>query len=710
MARVFLSHSSKDSNFVSTELVPLLESNGVSTWYSIVDIRSAEEWERSIREGLESCDWFLVVVSLNSVQSEWVRAEVDWALEHRKGRVIPVLLGGAKPHALDLRLRRIEYVDYRKDRDTARVKLLASWQELGRTDRTSAPTVSPIDHADPETKSLELVDVRILDDLPTLDIKVRNRGTEIHFIKQAVFTVHKVWYVHPSGGILGHVPSSATYDVVLESENAPYSKTKSLSQAVEPIGADRFCFRLAITGDHIFLISVELVFDEESRSIHSKKILLFRSNSTSFYDPFKSSRRFNVLKCSGIYHNKQVLGEITALDAIRQNSLRCVEQYIRSYYPALEQWADTQRNSFRKLTADESAIYREVEHLLDPRLELIVEDTQLRVDYCSEIDDSHMIYFGVLVKLRKLDISNCQKVGDAGIRYLAGLLELRTLDLSWTGITDKGMQHLAGLVNIEELYLRGVRISDLGLGALGRMKRLKKLNLSETQTVTDIGLLHLSRLTSLKKLDLYGSQVTDDGLKHLVGLVNLQDLDIGSTLVSKDGVAELLRALPSVKVEPDLNEYPNPNQVAATAEIRRLGGEVLFSGGRTSAYIDIDTGISVGAVLEHVGTLPDLEELVVRGKEVSESVLEHIGRIINLKELDLRCTPFDDEGIKHLKNLRNLEKLDLVSTQVTDAGLKQLYDMDRLVELRLLSCRVTAAGVKKIRKALPKCSVEWYRL
>src|SRR5262245_4246888 len=99
---VFLSHSSKDRRFVEQKLIPFLKSHGVKPWYSTVDIRTADDFERSIREALLSCDSFLVVLSPNSVKSEWVRAEVHWAMENRKGRVVPVFVADCDPFQLHL--------------------------------------------------------------------------------------------------------------------------------------------------------------------------------------------------------------------------------------------------------------------------------------------------------------------------------------------------------------------------------------------------------------------------------------------------------------------------------------------------------------------------------------------------------------------------------------------------------------------------------
>ena len=51
--KVFISHSSKDRDFVEREIISLLRSHGIETWYSKDDIQTASQWQNSIAEGLD---------------------------------------------------------------------------------------------------------------------------------------------------------------------------------------------------------------------------------------------------------------------------------------------------------------------------------------------------------------------------------------------------------------------------------------------------------------------------------------------------------------------------------------------------------------------------------------------------------------------------------------------------------------------------------
>jgi tetratricopeptide (TPR) repeat protein len=127
MPKVFISHSTLDREFVEREIIPPLRTHGIETWYSTDNIRTAELWEKSIREGLKSCDWFLIVMSPNSVGSKWVPREMLWAMDRREGRIIPVLIETCAPEDLHLGLLAIQHIDFRHNLKKAQSELLSIW-------------------------------------------------------------------------------------------------------------------------------------------------------------------------------------------------------------------------------------------------------------------------------------------------------------------------------------------------------------------------------------------------------------------------------------------------------------------------------------------------------------------------------------------------------------------------------------------------------
>jgi phosphotransferase system HPr (HPr) family protein len=124
--QVFISYSHNDLIFVQTNLVPFLRSARFDPWFAVDSIRGADRWERSVLEGLQSSQWFLVVMSPHATTSEWVRLEVHWASEHREGKIIPIMIADCNPWNVHMKLGNLQYIDFRHELDHARNKLLST--------------------------------------------------------------------------------------------------------------------------------------------------------------------------------------------------------------------------------------------------------------------------------------------------------------------------------------------------------------------------------------------------------------------------------------------------------------------------------------------------------------------------------------------------------------------------------------------------------
>jgi hypothetical protein len=137
MPNVFISHSNHDQPFIDEILLPAFRSHGISFWYSKEDIKTADEWERSIVQGLEECQWFLVVLTEKAETSKWLKAEVQWAMEHREKKIIPVLLRDCDITRVHLVLNTIQYTDLRRDQQAGLQSLVNIW------DKQAQPTEKP---------------------------------------------------------------------------------------------------------------------------------------------------------------------------------------------------------------------------------------------------------------------------------------------------------------------------------------------------------------------------------------------------------------------------------------------------------------------------------------------------------------------------------------------------------------------------------------
>jgi CHAT domain/TIR domain len=104
---IFISHSSKDDAFVK-DLREALESMGLSTWADSRELSGGDKLTSEIESNIENARQFIVVVSLDALNSTWVQNEGKKALEverRRKGegyKVIPLMLPGIQPPVLKL--------------------------------------------------------------------------------------------------------------------------------------------------------------------------------------------------------------------------------------------------------------------------------------------------------------------------------------------------------------------------------------------------------------------------------------------------------------------------------------------------------------------------------------------------------------------------------------------------------------------------------
>lgn len=116
-AKVFLSHSHLDKPFVE-KLRQDLEKLGIDTWYDQKDMVIGDIVSESISEGIKESSFFLIVVSPNSVRSNWVKNELDEAYEALitgGKRILPVLIGNLADSEIPQRLKKHKYADFRDE-------------------------------------------------------------------------------------------------------------------------------------------------------------------------------------------------------------------------------------------------------------------------------------------------------------------------------------------------------------------------------------------------------------------------------------------------------------------------------------------------------------------------------------------------------------------------------------------------------------------
>ncbi len=95
MSSIFLSHSSKDKFFVR-ELAERLREYGVKVWLDEAEIKIGESLTEKVGRAIDEMDYVGVVLSSNSINSEWVQKELQVAMQKefskKKVVILPMLL------------------------------------------------------------------------------------------------------------------------------------------------------------------------------------------------------------------------------------------------------------------------------------------------------------------------------------------------------------------------------------------------------------------------------------------------------------------------------------------------------------------------------------------------------------------------------------------------------------------------------------------
>jgi hypothetical protein len=79
MQKVFISYSRKDIDF-ARNLAGDLEKAGFEVWWDISDLKGGDDWVNVIPTAIEASQYFIILLSPDSIISQWVKKEYLHAL------------------------------------------------------------------------------------------------------------------------------------------------------------------------------------------------------------------------------------------------------------------------------------------------------------------------------------------------------------------------------------------------------------------------------------------------------------------------------------------------------------------------------------------------------------------------------------------------------------------------------------------------------
>jgi hypothetical protein len=111
MADIFISYSRRDEDFTK-QLKEQLKNAGFDIWIDREDILGGSAWQTAISKAIRECNTLIVVLSPDSVASEYVTKEITLADTHNK-KIIPIMCRTCElSPAVELQLAGLHYIDF----------------------------------------------------------------------------------------------------------------------------------------------------------------------------------------------------------------------------------------------------------------------------------------------------------------------------------------------------------------------------------------------------------------------------------------------------------------------------------------------------------------------------------------------------------------------------------------------------------------------
>ena len=112
-----------------TKLVGMMRRHGLPVWYSRTNIRGAQQWHDEIGAALSRCDWFVLILSPNAVESVWVKRELLFSLQQNRfeSRIVPVLFQPCAYDQLSWTLPLFQMIDFTQTFEWGCRDLLRVW-------------------------------------------------------------------------------------------------------------------------------------------------------------------------------------------------------------------------------------------------------------------------------------------------------------------------------------------------------------------------------------------------------------------------------------------------------------------------------------------------------------------------------------------------------------------------------------------------------
>lgn len=158
MTKVFISHSYQDKKFVN-QLTTRLREDGIQVWTDEKELAVGDNIQEKISDAIKKTDYFIVVLSKNSTNSNWVNFELSATrlkeISQEQNIILPVLIEDCEiPFSLRDRL----YSDFRRSFEEGYSKLITALKT--QTTKKYQETDRVIDKFKPESYEFQIKNLK----------------------------------------------------------------------------------------------------------------------------------------------------------------------------------------------------------------------------------------------------------------------------------------------------------------------------------------------------------------------------------------------------------------------------------------------------------------------------------------------------------------------------------------------------------------------